>query len=182
MSEALDALLFDVILRADEGTDHWNHARQWAIGRLGMAEESSAQADQTVRLRAALSLCPTDAITHKRSDRRSRVSKIERHLRIEHLVPEEYVPRLAKAVDEALSYWLTSREDVSVFKADLFSRDGPLCRACHLDLTLAPATLRSVTRQDPYKLTWANASRLCDATVDHRTPISRFGTNDLRQS
>ena len=175
----IDSLISDLILRGGQGTSHWRHARDWAANRLRMAAELEDQADLAVRLRVALSLCPADALTHRRSDRVSRREKIESHLTDEDLVPPEYVGRLAEAIDRTLDAWQVERENVASHREKLLARDGGRCQACRVSFDDDPEEAPSVKLRDPFKLVWVDPGRLLFPTVDHREPVSRFGTNEL---
>ena len=175
----LDSLISDLILSAGRGTRHWEHARDWAAERLRMANELEDQADLAVRLRVALSLCPSEALTHRRSDRVSRREKIQRHLLAEALVPAEFVDRLAEAVDRTLDAWQVQRENVANFREQLLERDGSRCGSCCVDFSQATYEIESVRLRDPFKLAWVDPDRHLQATVDHREPVSKFGTNEL---
>ncbi|WP_083792789.1 HNH endonuclease [Kribbella flavida] len=144
-----------------------------------MANELEDQADLAVRLRVALSLCPADALTHRRSDRVSRREKIERHLLAEALVPDEFVDLLAEAVDRTLDAWQVQRENVANFREYLLERDGSRCGSCRVDFSQATDEVDSVRLRDPFKLAWVDPSRHLQATVDHREPVSKFGTNEV---
>lgn len=144
-----------------------------------MVEELEDQADLAVRLRVALSLCPNDALTHRRSDRVSRREKIRRHLVTESLVPRDLVERLAEAIELALDAWQEKREDVTSFRSQLIARDGNRCGACAVDFALAGDEISAARERDPFKLGWVSPSRHYFPTVDHREPVSKFGTNEL---
>lgn len=175
----IDSLISDLILRGGRETSHWRHARDWAADRLRMAAELEEQADLAVRLRVALSLCPADALTHRRSDRVSRLEKIERHLSDEDLVPPEFVGRLADAIDRTLDAWQVQRENVASYREQLLTRDGGRCQSCRVNFDDDPSGAASVRHRDGFKLVWADPGRLLFPTVDHREPVSRFGTNQL---
>lgn len=176
---ALDSLISDLILRVQRRTTHWQHAREWATVQLGMSAEFENQADLTVRLRVALSLCPIDALTHRRSDRVSRVEKIRRYIVSEELVPDNLAVQLAQAVDQTLDTWQVQRVNVAAFRSRLLERDGSKCNSCHVDLDQPVDQVETVQTRDPYKLAWVNPERNFEATVDHREPVSKFGTNEL---
>lgn len=144
-----------------------------------MANELEDQADLAVRLRVALSLCPADALTHRKSERLSRVEKIRRHLLEEALAPPEFVGGLAEAIDRTLDAWQVRRENVAVFKSQLLERDGNRCRSCYVDLTDIGGQAASARIRDSFKLAWIDPARQFEPTVDHREPISKFGTNEL---
>ena len=144
-----------------------------------MASELEEQADLAVRLRVALSLCPADALTHRRSDRVSRLEKIERHLGEENLVPPEFVSRLADAINRTLDAWQVERENVAPYREQLLARDGGRCQSCRVSFDLDHGDVASVRLRDPFKLVWVDPSRLLFPTVDHREPVSRFGTNQV---
>jgi len=144
-----------------------------------MSDELEDQADLAVRLRVALSLCPIDALTHRRSDRLSRVEKIRRYLVAEKLVPNDLAMRLAQAVDRTLDAWQVQRADVAGFRSELLTRDGSKCRSCYVDFVEDASEARTVLSRDPFKLAWVDAERNFEATVDHREPVSKFGTNEL---
>lgn len=175
----IDSLISDLILRAGRETSHWRHARDWAADRLRMAIELEEQTDLAVRLRVALSLCPTDALTHRRSDRVSRIEKIERHLVDEALAPPEFVSRLADAVDRTLDAWQVERENVASHREQLLARDGSRCKSCSVDFDELPDEVATVVLRDPFKLAWIDPARHLFPTVDHREPVSKFGTNEL---
>lgn len=179
MSLALDAVLNQLLLEQEYGPSHGKSLREWAMGRLKMDGELNDHVDQYVRLRVALSLCPTSALVHRKSERASRAEKIRDHMVLHQLVDAEDAERLATIVDRVVDNWLTARINVAGFKTALISRDGPLCNACHVDLDQPAAAALSVVRQDPYKLTWAQPEKAIYATVDHRVPVSKFGTNDI---
>lgn len=179
LNPALDSLISDLILRVQRGTTHWQHAREWATVRLGMSGEFEDQADLAVRLRVALSLCPVDALTHQRSDRVSRVDKIRRYMVAEGLVPANLAPQLAQAVDRTLDAWQVERENVATFRSRLLARDGSRCNSCRVDFDKSVDKVESVRTRDPYKLVWVNPERNLQPTVDHREPVSKFGTNEL---
>lgn len=144
-----------------------------------MSTELEEQADLAVRLRVALSLCPADALTHRRSDRVSRLEKIERHLANEDLVPAEFVSRLAEAIDRTLDAWQVERVNVTSHREKLLERDGGRCQACRVSFDEDPCDAPSVKLRDPFKLVWIDPGRRLFPTVDHREPVSRFGTNEL---
>lgn len=143
-----------------------------------MAGELEDETDLAVRLRVALSLCPVDALTHRKSERVSRFEKIRRHIVAEGLVSESQAERLAEAVDNTLDAWLVERARVSTFRAQLLERDGSKCRACHVDFA-ETTDARTVKSRDPFKLAWVDPARNFAPSVDHRDPVSKFGTNDL---
>lgn len=178
-NSALDSLISDLILRVQRETTHWQHAREWATVRLGMSGEFEDQADLAVRLRVALSLCPVEALTHRRSDRLSRFEKIRRYIVSEGLVPDNLASQLAEAVDKTLDTWQVQRENVATFRSRLLERDGSKCNSCHVDFDQPVDEVETVRTRDPYKLAWVNPERNLQATVDHREPVSKFGTNEL---
>lgn len=175
----IDSLISDLILRAGRGTTHWHHARDWAVDRLRMASELEEQADLAVRLRVALSLCPVDALTHRRAERISRLEKIERHLLEGALVPPEYVGQLADAVDRTLDAWQVQRENVTANREQLLARDGARCQCCAVDFDTESDKVGTVAMRDPFKLAWVDPVRHLAPTVDHREPVSKFGTNEI---
>ncbi|MCV7068892.1 HNH endonuclease [Mycolicibacterium farcinogenes] len=167
------------MLEQEYGPSHGKSLREWAMGRLKMDGELNDHVDQYVRLRIALSLCPTSALVHRKSERTSRAEKIRDHMVRHQLVDVEDAERLASIVDEVVDNWLTARINVAGFKAALVDRDGSLCNACHVDLDQPATAAISVARQDPYKLTWVHPEKAIYATVDHKVPVSKFGTNDM---
>lgn len=179
MSLELDSVLHRLLLEQEYGTAHGNSLREWAMDRLSMHGEVNEHVDQYVRLRIALSLCPPSALTHSKSERLSRQEKIESHLVKHDLAMPAEAKQLATVIDRVISNWLTGRADVSGFRGALVSRDGSLCSACHVDLSKPAWDATSVVSTDPYKLTWAQPERCIAYTVDHKAPVSKFGTNDI---
>ncbi|MDV7245319.1 MULTISPECIES: HNH endonuclease signature motif containing protein [Rhodococcus] len=175
----LDSILSRMVLETESSDRRGKYIREWALDKLQMDKEINDHIDQYIRLRIALSLCPTSAITHSKSERLSRAEKIEEHLITNEFSGKESATQLAAVLDSVLDKWLTQREDVSQFRDALFLRDGKLCRSCRVDLQSAPAIAESVRRRDRYKLIWLDPERHLQATVDHRVPVSRFGTNEL---
>lgn len=147
--------------------------------RLQMEGELNDHIDQYVKLRVALSLCPVSALTHRKSERLSRAEKIHNHLLSQQLVDSSDAGRLAILVDRVIDNWLTERVNVAGFRDALIARDGTCCNACHVDLGRPASEAQSVVRKDPYKLTWVNPDRTVSYAVDHKIPVSKFGTNDL---
>lgn len=180
MSLALDAILNQLLLEQEYKSEHVKSLREWAMGRLRMDAELNNHVDQYVRLRIALSLCPVSALTHRKSERLSRSEKISNYLIEEKLVSGiDDARRLAIIVDKVVDNWLTERINVAGFRDALISRDGTLCNACHVDLNTPSAEVWSVVHKDEYKLTWIDPERAVSYTVDHRDPVSKFGTNEL---
>ncbi|MFV1362540.1 HNH endonuclease signature motif containing protein [Mycolicibacterium elephantis] len=179
MSLEVETVLSQLLLEQEYDISYGKILREWALERLRMEDELNNHIDQYVKLRVALSLCPVSALTHRKSERLSRSEKILEHILNEKLATKEDAPRIARIVDKVIDSWLTERESVAGYKDALMERDGTCCNACHVDLAKPPAEAVSVSSRDPYKLTWLAPERTLSYTVDHKVPVSKFGTNEL---
>ena len=179
MSLALDAALNKLLLEQEYGLEHGKSLREWAMERLRMEGELFDHVDLYVKLRVALSLCPVSALTHRRSERLSRAEKIENFLLDQGLVTDADARALSILVGNVIDSWLTERVTVTGYRDALVQRDGTRCNACRVDLAAPAESARSVVTKDPYKLAWVDAERSFAYTVDHKVPVSKFGTNQL---
>ncbi|MFI8775090.1 HNH endonuclease [Gordonia sp. NPDC062954] len=178
MVSRIEAALQRLILEELPSDLRGNSLREWAMQTLRFEDELHAHIDQYVRLRVALSLCPKSALTHRKSERVSRFEKIESHLKVQGVDADDACV-LATAVDRVVDSWLTGRESVANYRTALVERDGSQCRACRVDLSLPHSAIASVVTRDRFKLTWIKPDEALQYSVDHREPVSRFGTNEL---
>ena len=134
---------------------------------------------QRLRLKLALHLAPPSAIAYAPTNPTPRWRLIEQHL-IEHLGRSAGdVEFLAKEVAATLRSWQEDRQAVSQYRSALLSRDGDLCRCCHIEFDSDAAM--SVVSDDPYKPYFMKdpSAPMNRATVDHVTPVSGFGSNEF---
>jgi 5-methylcytosine-specific restriction endonuclease McrA len=184
--QSYDALLLSLLNRlVMQGDDishelaaHRHHAVSAAADLLGVTAESVAYVEHATRLRLAMSLAPRAAIDHRSTDRTSRRDKVFAHLQNTLGLGEQESEILASVITRTLESWLTPREHVNRFKEALRRRDGNYCRACGLNFSRLEDN-RSVQLKDEFKRHWSHLDRFGRSTVDHKQPVSKFGTNDL---
>lgn len=174
------------VLGEDHRLDHRQVSR-FAISSFADALKLSSQFDRSVeadlKLRLALHLCPADAANWDSTSSQSRVEVIANYIEGSFGFQQEAATDLARAVAATLRAWETRRATLASRAKSILGRQNGKCSACHVKIDrnrILAEEKKTAAQLDPYKpysLSPGVRSWLV-AEVDHKDPVSVFGTND----
>lgn len=174
------------VLGDEHRLDHRQVSR-FAISSFADALKLSSQFDRSVeadlKLRLALHLCPADAVNWDSTSSQSRVEVIAGYIQRNFGFQKEAATDLARAVAATLRAWETRRATLASRAESILRRQHGKCSTCHVkidDNRILEEEKKTAAQMDPYKpysLSPGVRSWLV-AEVDHKDPVSVFGTND----
>ncbi len=174
------------VLGVDHCLDHRQVSR-FAISMFADALKLSSQFDRSVeadlKLRLALHLCPADALNWDSTSPKTRVEVIADYIEGNFGYQQDSATELARVVAATLRAWETRRAKLANRTESILKRQDGRCSACHVvidDSRILEEEKKTASQLDPYKpFSSAPGVRSWLAPqVDHKDPVSVFGTND----
>ena len=173
----------------DEHRLDYRQVVRFAVGTfseaLKMTDHLEKGIEADVKLRLAMHLCPAAAMNWDSGSSLNRVEVIADYIESTFAFNKSDAIDLARTVAATLRAWETRRATLADRVASLLARQDGRCRSCHVSINesrILEDESRNPHERDqfkPYFLTPGVRSWL-SAEVDHKDPISVFGTNETR--